>query len=110
MLLEDRDFATIFFYGSSGIGIVPDISMLGDDTQCELLPTAADEKWRVGFLKGFGLAAGFLQLVITTLKSGRMLGEEFFDNFTSFAEAPDAFTGSIERDSHTAVLIFVPAR
>ena len=85
------------FYWSSGIGIVPDVRMLSDNSQGKLLTPSAYNEWRVGLLQRLGLAMCLLELIVTSCIGGEVLSEELFDECTGFSETPDTLAGGIER-------------
>src|SRR3712207_354541 len=78
-------------------GEVPDVGVLGDDAEGELLAAAADHERRVRTLDRLRLAARLRELVVAAVVVGRGPGEQQLDQVARLAEAADALARSEER-------------
>src|SRR5579885_1738905 len=107
VLLEDR--ALVLEVLQIGAYAVPDIGVLRDDAQRELLAAAPNHKGRSWLLDGLWLAVRVLDLVIASLERGSPLGPHAFNDFASLTQTPDALAWLIEGNAVGAVLGLVPA-
>src|SRR5262245_28706605 len=83
---------------------VPDVGMLGDHAQSQLLSAAPnDDGWR-GLLHRLGLAARLMQLVIPALEGGDWLRPQSPDDLTGLVQPSDALTRRVERHAIHRVL------
>jgi hypothetical protein len=89
---------------------VPNIGMLGHDSERESLTVPADHEGGMGLLHRLGFAACPCELIVLPGEVSGLLCPEEPDDLTGLAQAADTFTCGIERDTVSGVLRLIPAR